>query len=51
MDIKEAIRALGCFGEDHHIVVKHENECRDLELEIKQITFDGRNCVIEAEAS
>lgn len=49
MDIREVIRALSCFDKDHHIVIKFEHECRDLELEIVQIIFNGRNCVIEAE--
>ena len=49
MDIKEAKRALSCFDEDHHIVVKYENLNRDVELEVVEITFDGRNCVIVAE--
>ena len=49
MYIKEAIQAMCCFDERHHIVVRYENDRRDLELEIIQIIFDGRNCVIEAE--
>ena len=49
MDIKEAKRALSCFEEDHHIVVKYDNLNRDVELEVVAITFDGRNCVFVAE--
>lgn len=50
MNIKELIQHLQCFDEEHHVIVKGQNLCKEAVKSIAEVKFDGRNCVIEIES-
>jgi len=51
MDVKELIQHLRCFDEDHHVVIAiQDGDYPDIERNIREVKFDGWNCVVRTES-
>lgn len=51
MNVKELIQHLQGFDEEHYVVIKGQNLCKEAEKSIAEVKFDGRNCVITIESN